>query len=283
MENKISPQKVFAFIILAFFAIIAITIGRYVASNVAEERALEDALLEIEEPEEQSQPIDIGLPIVSAQQAKQQLRTLYVDIRTKEDYDVSHIRGSVHITNFSPEKYQQIERIVLVHKGNGDEQSNERLLSLVKSIPDKYDTKVLDGGYPSWILSDGPVINKPDSDNITDVAKMNPEEPRDIAPLIEAPEWENRIMIIDTRNPLAFKKSHVPGAINIPFGDLEEKRADISLTKQIYVYGNTDRETFDSSVRLFDLGFVETKTIRGGFNAWQEFGYPTTRSDEDQR
>lgn len=281
MEKNVSPQKVFAFILLMFFAIIAVTISKYVASNVAEKKTLEETLEEIEQPKENTQTVDIGVPLIDVEQAKLQLRSLYVDIRPQEEYDFSHIRGSVHITSFTPEKYPEIEHIILVHKGEGDEQENESLLSLIKSIPETFETKVLDGGYPSWILSDGPIINRPDPDNLVDVAKMNPVEPRDLSPLIEAEGWEETIAVIDTRSASLFNKSHIPGAINYPFGSLEEKRRQIPVQKDIYVYGTTDREGFDSAVRLFDLGFVGVKTIRGGFNAWKEFGYPTSLNTQD--
>ncbi len=279
MEEKFSPQKVFAFFILIFFAIIAITIGKYVASNKAQEIAIKKAIEEVESPQKEEFE-NIGLPIISVEQAKQQLRSLYVDIRTQEDYDLSHVRGSVHIRNFLPEKYPKIENIILIHEGKGDEQTKDSLLKLVESIPKKFDTKVLDGGYPSWLRSDGPIINKPNPDNLSDVAKMNPHEPRDIAPLLEVEGWENEISIIDTRNQLAFNKEHIAGAQNIQFGSLEEKRQEISPRKQIYVYGANDRESFEGAIRLFDLGFVEVKSIRGGFNAWKEFGYPTTQTQK---
>ncbi len=70
-----------------------------------------------------------------------------------------------------------------------------------------------------------------------------------------------------------FQQGHVPGAVNFPLSDLEEKYKDIPTGKPIVVYGNSALEDFQAGVRLFDLNILGVRVLEGGFNAWKTKGF----------
>lgn len=79
-------------------------------------------------------------------------------------------------------------------------------------------------------------------------------------------------VIIDTRSPEAYAKSHVPGAINLPGAKINERStADLSKDKLLvtYCWGPGCNGATKGAARLSGLGF-RVKEMIGGIEYWQE-------------
>lgn len=203
---------------------------------------------------------------------ERQEKILFIDIRTKEEFDVEHVVDAVSvpvplINNFSPTAGQLV--IVI----SGPEIPNATLKGIHELFTErKYTFAFLQGNTADWKLAGGTTISTGDPTSLFDYSKVifiNPEQ------VPSAAQELSGALFLDIREESLFRKEHIPGAINIPLVDLERRRADIPKGKSIFVYGSNDYESYQGGVRLFDLNFYGARVIRGGFTAWKERTLPT--------
>lgn len=82
----------------------------------------------------------------------------------------------------------------------------------------------------------------------------------------EAPTWSVRSQ---------FNISHIMGAIPMPMNELVDRAlTNVELTRDIYIYGETDDETAVGAAKLRASGYQKVSEIRGGVAAWKAVGYP---------
>ena len=89
-------------------------------------------------------------------------------------------------------------------------------------------------------------------------------------------DWgDPALTIIDVRERSEFNFSHILGAIPMPLAELVD-RAPLSLeiTRDIYIYGETDEETAEAAAKLRASGYQYVSELRGGVAAWKAVGYP---------
>lgn len=90
------------------------------------------------------------------------------------------------------------------------------------------------------------------------------------------------LAIVDVRRPDEFAGplGHIPGAINIPLGEiggrLEEldNRSDIAIA----IICRTDRRSAVAARQLQDAGFNNVLVLRGGMERWTQLGFATSRA-----
>ena len=89
-------------------------------------------------------------------------------------------------------------------------------------------------------------------------------------------DWgEPALTIIDVRDRDQFNFSHIQGAIPMPINELVDRAlTSLELTRDIYVYGETDEETAVAAAKLRAVGYLNVSQIRGGLPAWKAVGYP---------
>lgn len=94
--------------------------------------------------------------------------------------------------------------------------------------------------------------------------------------LKERLDWgEPALTIIDVRDRTEFNQSHITGAISIPAAALVETVADcFEITRDLYVYSNTDDEAGAVADQLRQAGFSQVAIVRGGVAAWKAAGFP---------
>lgn len=89
-------------------------------------------------------------------------------------------------------------------------------------------------------------------------------------------DWgEPALTIVDVRDRNSFNTSHISGAISMPLSELVERAlASLSLTRDLYVYGETDEDSAEAENTLRSAGFKNVSVVRGGLAAWKAVGFP---------
>lgn len=100
-------------------------------------------------------------------------------------------------------------------------------------------------------------------------------DPDDLARDLEAGNHEGYV-VVESRAPEAFESLRIPGAINLPYRDLTEKRVadlDRNLVYICYCESFQCNAATKAALRLAELGF-RVKRLAGGITAWMAAGYP---------
>lgn len=81
--------------------------------------------------------------------------------------------------------------------------------------------------------------------------------------------------IIDVRDRSEFNFTHILGAISIPQNELVDRvLSSLEVTRDIYIYGETDEETAEAAVKLRTAGYENVSELRGGVAAWKAVDFP---------
>jgi sulfur-carrier protein adenylyltransferase/sulfurtransferase len=77
-----------------------------------------------------------------------------------------------------------------------------------------------------------------------------------------------RIQWVDVREPGELQISHIPGAINIPLGELSQRLSDLDPAQTQVVFCRTGVRSERALGVLRSAGFEHSFNFRGGINAW---------------
>ncbi len=85
--------------------------------------------------------------------------------------------------------------------------------------------------------------------------------------------------VIDVRTPWEYRAGHIPGAINIPLQEFEQRLAELSAyrDREVVVYCETGVRASYGARRLESLGFEELRFVAGDMVAWRKAGLPQER------
>jgi len=78
-----------------------------------------------------------------------------------------------------------------------------------------------------------------------------------------------QIILLDVRTEGEYNAEYIPGAINIPLSDLENRIDELDSSKAIIVYCKTGSRSRTASETLAQRGFI-VYNMEGGINAWKE-------------
>ena len=81
-----------------------------------------------------------------------------------------------------------------------------------------------------------------------------------------------QLVILDVREQRAYEQGHIPGAINIPRGQLELRVNDAlpDPTRRILVYCDYGKISTLAAATLRDIGYGRAIALDGGFQSWRE-------------
>jgi rhodanese-related sulfurtransferase len=88
------------------------------------------------------------------------------------------------------------------------------------------------------------------------------------------PAASGSFILVDTRDPVAYRKSHIDQAINIPVQDIlqsENLKVFTKLSKEngtIIIYGNDRLEANGAWMILKQLGFDNIRVMEGGYDGF---------------
>lgn len=83
-------------------------------------------------------------------------------------------------------------------------------------------------------------------------------------------------VLIDVREPDEYRQGHLPGAINLPRGVLEFQMSSQSAMEprglRIVLYCKTSGRAALAACALQDMGYLDVRSVAGGFDAWKAAG-----------
>lgn len=88
-------------------------------------------------------------------------------------------------------------------------------------------------------------------------------------------------IIIDARDPADYEAGHILGAMNVPESNFEQEFAELRtmLPKDqlyiVYCSGGACSQSHEVLARMHELGFEKLAIYEGGWQDWQENGFPT--------
>ncbi len=88
-------------------------------------------------------------------------------------------------------------------------------------------------------------------------------------------------ILVDVLSPECYAEEHIPGSINIPLEDIENKSKELlKKDKEIVVYCGSFQCTMSSQAaeKLTELGYKNVYCFEGGLQHWKDAGFPLESS-----
>ena len=79
--------------------------------------------------------------------------------------------------------------------------------------------------------------------------------------------------VIDVREPTEYRTGHLPGAVNIPMGQLAARMGEIDRNRPVYVVCASGNRSSAMTDVLTAAGF-DAINVAGGTSAWARSGRP---------
>ncbi len=88
-------------------------------------------------------------------------------------------------------------------------------------------------------------------------------------------ENPQRVVVLDTRDAESFAKEHIPGAVNIPGQELENRLKELSKDKEIvpYCWNITCHLATRAALLLAQKGY-RVHELAGGIDRWKASQFP---------
>lgn len=86
---------------------------------------------------------------------------------------------------------------------------------------------------------------------------------------------DDTAVMVDVREPDEIAERAVPGAINIPLGELEARANEVPKGKPVLVFCRSGNRSQEGAAILAAKGY-DASTVEGGIVAWDAAGLPTT-------
>ncbi|MED1603540.1 sulfurtransferase TusA family protein [Alkalihalophilus marmarensis] len=81
-------------------------------------------------------------------------------------------------------------------------------------------------------------------------------------------EGEEEIRVLDVRESAEYAFGHIPGAVHIPLGELEERFDELSKDEEIHVVCRTGNRSDFAAQKLSEKGFSKVKNVVPGMKEW---------------
>lgn len=80
---------------------------------------------------------------------------------------------------------------------------------------------------------------------------------------------EKDFVLVDVREPYELEETgYLPGAVNIPVGQVEQKLNTLPKTGKMILYCRTGRRSADAAKFLAGKGYTNVYNLEGGIVAW---------------
>lgn len=79
---------------------------------------------------------------------------------------------------------------------------------------------------------------------------------------------EAPVTVLDVREPAEYAFGHIPGAVNIPLGELEDRINEIEKDKEINVICRTGNRSDLAAQKLTEKGYKNVNNVIPGMSKW---------------
>jgi rhodanese-related sulfurtransferase/TusA-related sulfurtransferase len=90
-----------------------------------------------------------------------------------------------------------------------------------------------------------------------------------IEELLQKIEGDEKVTVLDVREPAEYAFGHIQGAKSIPLGELEKRFEELDQNEEIHVICRTDRRSDLASQQLTEKGFKNVINVSGGMSKWK--------------
>lgn len=77
-------------------------------------------------------------------------------------------------------------------------------------------------------------------------------------------------LLIDVREPSEFEEGTLPGALNVPLGELPNRMAELDRARRVVLLCRSGNRSGTAAHQLVDAGFVDVVNLVGGMLAVEE-------------
>lgn len=216
----------------------------------------------------------IALPVISVKEVQLKIKNKesikIIDIRAETDYKNEHIIDSIsaptgNFGQFDIFTNNNGDNVYILSYTDNEKFNEQFARKLKENNIDNF--SFISGGLEGWKNGNGQAISYGNPNLFADQAKINFISPDDLKKIIDT---NYPGFILDIRSRELFSQGHIKNAVNIPLDEIEKRRQEIPLFKEIFLYGENETEGFYAGVRLFDLGFFATKILDGGLDSWRK-------------
>jgi rhodanese-related sulfurtransferase len=90
---------------------------------------------------------------------------------------------------------------------------------------------------------------------------------------LNSAEFENAMatsnqILIDVREPSELAQGYIPGALNIPVGQIENRLQEIPKDRSVLLYCRSGNRSKQAAQVLLDNGYEQVSHLTGGIKAW---------------
>lgn len=86
--------------------------------------------------------------------------------------------------------------------------------------------------------------------------------------LLKQIEGKEKVTVLDVREPAEYAFGHIPGAINIPLGELENRFEELETNDILHVICRTGSRSDFAAQTLTEKGFKDVKNVVPGMTEW---------------
>jgi hydroxyacylglutathione hydrolase len=214
-------------------------------------------------------PLDTGtrelLPLSPRQiQQRRDAGALVVDVRTDLQFDEAHVEGSICVTalhgGFGTKLAWLVEpgqEVVLVGRDDADA---HLAAALAAAVGVRTVSGYLAGGMTSWRL---------EGCDVRGVERI------DVDGLRERMQDDPAVQVLDVREADEWEAGHIPGAVHMPYHDLDELPAGLDPARPIAVVCASGQRSAVAAGLAQRLGADNVLHVAGGgVPAWRRAGHP---------
>lgn len=86
--------------------------------------------------------------------------------------------------------------------------------------------------------------------------------------LLDKIESDDSFVVLDVREAAEYTFNHIPGAVSIPMGELDERANELRKEQEIFVVCRTGNRSDLAAQKLTEKGFVKVFNVIPGMSEW---------------
>jgi len=86
---------------------------------------------------------------------------------------------------------------------------------------------------------------------------------------MEIAQIQKSCMFVDIRDPGSYRQAHIPGAIQLHDGNVQEFLQNTAKEQPVVVYCYHGNSSLGATAFLMENGFTNVASMSGGFEAWR--------------